>query len=200
MGCFPISNYKIAVFILLLIPLIGFYSIKLSRGLIKYDGKTNSMFPLVCIPILYSVVFLGISNFLIWNILSWSNFWIPFLLGSFLFLFLDSKNGSEEPKDALTIIITIIFALIYGYGSTLTLNGLGDYQKPQVIKVQVLQKTTNQGKYEKEHFFKLAPWTYKKTTTKLLVPKNTYNNSKVGGSVNVHVHKGFLNIPFYYAK
>lgn len=98
--------------------------------------------------------------------------------------------------DLISVLLAISVALPYGYGTAMFANILGDQGEVEEYSVTVLDKWFVKGK-SKTYYLRLDAWGPKPAGEEEMVPRRLYNAVEKGSSVQVTLHSGYLNIPWY---
>lgn len=96
--------------------------------------------------------------------------------------------------DFLSVFLAILIAIPYGYGAATFVNAFGDGSVPQEHTVVVLNKWHSEGK---AYYLQLEAWGPKPAGQRERVQGDLYNSVEKGSMVNISLHKGCLNIPWY---
>lgn len=191
--------YTWAIGFLIMMPLIATYSMRFFGGTIKFDTKQHSAHPSVAAAFLAPCCGLALRALLDWEMLSWQSFWLPFAICSFLIFGLLLLFAQDVRKKISQILLMIVFCMSWGYGTTLSLNGILDTSVPKIYQATVLDKRVEDGK-TKSYYFKLTPWGPKKGKNEVEVDRSVYGDKRIGEKVLVLVHQGYFKIPWFYAQ
>jgi hypothetical protein len=189
--------YEIAIWTVILLPIIVLASSRLFSDIIRFDGPKKSVYPTIAGPFLMPGIALSLRAFLDWNILSWHNFWMPFagivVTLSCLVLF----SFKEVRKKYGQAIGMIAFCAIYGYGATISLNGITDKSRPACYSAAVIDKRVSTGKTT-SYYLKLTPWGPRNTGKEVDVSKDVYHSVGINDSVSIYVKNGAMKIPWFF--
>lgn len=185
--------------VILLYPLGGIALISLSKGLIMLIAKKSSAHYQIFIGIYMPVIVLMIKSIVDYHIFQYENFWVPFIIiGIILFtvLFIYSIRKSNT-LIAGQLIVAILIAFAYSYGSVIRINCNFDLSKPKIYTPIVLDQHIITGKKD-SYYLNLGPWGTRIYPDDIQVDYTLYHNVTIGGHVNIELKKGLLNIPWFY--
>lgn len=140
------SRLVFAKFTPLLLPLVIICSMPFFRGAINFDSKQLSDYPSVAHAFIGPCLGLAVRAALDWDIISWQSFWFPFFIFSLSLHGLLLFFARDLRKKILQVFLMLIFCMAYGYGSTISLNGLLDKSAPVTYKAVILDKRVDAGK------------------------------------------------------
>lgn len=189
--------YEIALWVMIVFPILTIASSKLFPGLIRFDESEKGAYPSVAAAFLMPVVTLALRAFLDWNILLWHNFWVPFALISICLFFMLEWSFKELRKRYGYAILLLCFCSVYGYGATISLNGITDTSTPINYSAEIIDKHISTGKMT-SYYLKLSPWGLRTVEKDVRVPKELYNMVAKSDSIKVCTKKGALNIPWFF--
>ncbi|MCO5945672.1 hypothetical protein [Mucilaginibacter flavidus] len=198
LGAFGIaSQNNFVVYLLMGYPLAGVLITGLNP-LIKFvSNSKRSVYPFIMVGVLPPVFILFISALSEFEIYNHQNAWLPFfgIAATLFFLFFKTSVNDALPVKG-QIIIMLIAGLLYGYGSTIHINCDFDKSSPKLIQTSVYNKWIEHNKGAHYHL-KLASWDGDQKPRDIEVSHATYNSYIEGGSINVYLKNGLLNIPWY---
>lgn len=189
--------YEIAIWTMILFPILAISSSKLFPGLIKFDESKKGAYPSVAAAFLMPGIALSLRALLDWDILSWQNFWVPFAIISICLLFLLLWFFKELRNKYGYAILLLCFCAVYGYGATISLNGINDKSTTISYSAEIINKRISTGK-NTSYYLKLSPWGPRTSSKDVSVSKGFYNSVQIKDSTKVHVKKGTLNIPWFF--
>lgn len=188
-------------YVLLIYPLAGVLLMSLSNGLIRLFAKKSSAYSSIFTGLLFPSVALIIQATVDSEILSYDNAWVPSLLIGFGMIIALYFAGLKKTNESIVgqIIITIIIAAAYGFGSTMQINSVFDQSKPQVFKTTVIDHHVTHGKSTTYHLI-LGEWGEHHKEDNISVSSSFYDQVQVGSQLKVDLKKGVFNIPWYYVE
>ncbi|WP_448697754.1 hypothetical protein ACFGVR_13340 [Mucilaginibacter sp. AW1-3] len=183
--------------VLLIFPILSVFVVLVSNGLIKIFDNKKSPYPHIFFglipPMLAQLINIGGNH-----VLSFNNFWIPFVLLSLLivgvFYYVDRANNHSPVRGQ--IIIMIFLGGMYGLGSVHQLNRIYDKSPEQVYQATVTDEYVRHGK-STSYNLRLSAWGPQTKTETVSVSHAMYDQTPIGATVTLHLHKGFFNIPWY---
>ena len=113
-----------------------------------------------------------------------------------LLLFYHDVEKDNKYK-ALTYFAVLGNILIYSFAAVYGINCVYDNSKPKIHKVAVVDKSIYSGKHT-SYYLQVEPWNKNIDDNKIKVPKNQYDQTKVGDTVNVDSKQGLLKIAWHY--
>jgi hypothetical protein len=190
---------SIAVVPLMLVyPLVSILLIRNSKGLIKFLSSKSSPLPSVFIGMFFSamILFGRVSSW--YHVLSYVNFWLPFLiiaaLTSAMFYVFAITADSRTLKGQIVFIF--IISILYSFGSVLLVNCAYDHSRAQRFGAQVIGHRINHGK-SNTYYLYLTPWGPKAQPNEISVSRYLYERADVGANVKIYLHQGLLHIPWF---
>jgi hypothetical protein len=189
--------YEIAIWTVILLPIIVLASSRLFSDIIRFDGPRKGVYPTIAGPFLMPGIALSLRAFLDWNILSWNNFWMPFAGISVTLSCLLLFSFKEVRKKYGQAIGMITFCAVYGYGATISLNGINDKSRPACYSAAVIDKRVSTGKTT-SYYLKLSPWGPRNAEKEVDVSKDVYHSVGIIDSVSIFVKNGAMNIPWFF--
>jgi len=191
--------YEIAIWAMVLFPLLPISSAKLFPGLIRFDESNKSAYPSVASAFLMPGLALALRALLDWNILSWQNFWVPFAIITICLFFLLLWVFNELRNKYGYAILVLCFCAVYGYGTTVSLNGINDKSTSINYSAVIIYKHISTGKHT-SYYLKLSPWGPRTTEKDVSVSKDLYNSVEIKDSIKVYEKKGALDIPWFFLR
>jgi hypothetical protein len=196
----PFDQNKTIAILLIVYPLLGIIIMGTSWGLIRFlSDSRKSVRSFIVLGFFGPVIMLCISSGSSYNILQYNNFYFP-ALGMFLViaatLYLTGKNEDLSPV-AGQVILMLIVAAGYSYGTILKINCLFDDTSPRQINTTIDSKFKEYSKGE-HYYLWLNPLTTGGDKKQVEVGPITYGKYNPGDTVVVDLKKGSLNIPWYY--
>lgn len=192
--------YEYAILASISLPVIVLVSVIYYKGLIRIDEKKGSVYPTVFIAILMSSCGLFLRALLDYDILDYSNIWIPsIIIGTVmvaLMVYATKEFNYKQAKGYFIVLTLIIFFWGYSFGSIVTLNCMYDKSVPQIYHSTVLDKRVSSGKTT-TYYFELLAWGAQTESDDVSVSEKLYNYLEVGDSVNIYLKRGQLEIPWF---
>lgn len=188
--------YDYAIWTCVLIPLIAVALVVNFRGIIKFDAREGSAYPTVAVAFIMPICGLVTRAIYDWEILSWHSFWIPFsafTLAPFLVILVFDKGVRQKVSEGILILF---FCAVYGYGTTISLNGILDNSDPQICEATVINKRISNEDHP-SRFLELSTWGPREQREEVEVSKNKYETVNIGDTVEVYVFQGKFNVPWF---
>ena len=192
---FPIA-LRLAMTIALVLPAVALVLVKRYRGALRLVGSDQSALPSVLLAILIPILALAVRSSIHWTVLSWDNFWIPFAVVAMTMYFVATQSAIPSERGPLFAFVFAIWALLYGYGSVLTLNhildgnGLTRYEPPIVAK-------RTDGVRRPTRIMQLGPAGPQKQAFEIRVSRRVYEARAPGETMAIRIGHGALDIPYY---
>ena len=102
----------------------------------------------------------------------------------------------EAWKRIDTLLLGLAFCAVWGYGATVTLNGMLDPGRPSVYQAKVLDKRVSHGKHT-SYYLTLSPWGPVANPREFDVSRSIYDNRSTGDEVRAYLMQGAFHIPWY---
>ena len=193
--------YHLVVGLLLAAPLISIGFLFGFGGAIRFniDNKTSSVYPSIDAAFLIPIVCLSLRAVLDWHLLAWDAFWVPFSCFTLaLWGFLQMASQDARSKTS-SLLVGVLFCAVWGYGTTVTLNGILDKGVPATYPTQVLAKRISTGKHT-SYYLNLAPWGPVAEPKEVDVGSRLYRQKSVGDPMTVYLYGGAFHIPWYFVR
>lgn len=192
--------YLYAIIASIVFPIICIIIIKYFKGLIRIDGKNNTVYPSAFWAILAPSMALLIRSLLDFNLYNYSNVWLPMVLITMTYMAILLIGNSEfkygEIADFFSVFFLMLFILGYSYGIVVSLNCLLDTSKPETFKTTILDKRVS-GTKTKTYNLELTPWGKQIEPEEISVSKELYDSFQKNDSATVYFMKGNFDIPWY---
>jgi hypothetical protein len=192
--------YQIVTLCAIIFPIIVIGSLYVFKGLIRVDQKPNSGYP----TILYALVFPGMAfaarSSMDFDILEYSNFWLPAMFATVISLFIMLSSTTElnfkKGADYATAISLFGFLFVYSYGGVINYNCIYDKSKTEIFTSEIKDMRISTGE-STSYYIDLQPWGPLKEADDVSISKRLYEQLTVGGTVNIHLNKGKMDIPWF---
>lgn len=191
--------YELAIGVSALIPIVALVSMRYFPGVLHFDVVKGSPHPTIARAFMGPPLALALRALQDFDIFSWQAFWVPFSVITAFLLVLVLIHAADVRRKVTMIIVALVFCAVYGYGATITLNGLSDRTPSTVYKAQVLSKRVSSGKGT-TYYLKLSAWGPRTAESEVSVSKSVYESRKAGDIVRVLVFRGGFRIPWYYVR
>ncbi len=191
--------YQYAIGSAILMPLISLSLVYRFKGIIKLDGQRNSVYPDVSVLFILPSLALALRAANDWHILTWNNFWVPFVEVFIFLILLVFTFAKDVLQKKATVLSISLFCCVYAYGDVITLNGILDKSIPTVYRTQIASKRISTGKYT-SYYFVLLPWGPVNNAEDFRVGRMFYNKYEVGNTVKVYLKKGRVGINWFYIR
>lgn len=196
---FP-NPYQYSVLISMIFPILYIFILKYFKGLIRIDERKNATYPSISVGLFTPITAITARAFFDFNILDYTNVWLPLLLISIIcltvFLFRNPQVNAEKTIGFLLICTLLICTLCYAYSTCIVLNCAFDFSKPKSFNAFVLNKRINDGE-TKTYYVNLSAWGSRKESNEITVSKKEYQNIDVKSKITIDVMKGKFDIPWY---
>ncbi len=197
---FKPEPYEYAILASISLPVIATLTVVYFKGLIRIDEKKGSAYPTVFFAILMTSCGLFLRALLDYEILDYSNIWIPSIIIGIamiaLVVFGTKEFKFKKAKDYFSVLSLTIFFFGFGYGSIVTLNCMYDESNPETFQSKVLDKRISSGKTT-TYYLKLTAWGGQTESDDVSVSEELYNYLEVDDNVNIYLKKGQLDIPWF---
>jgi hypothetical protein len=171
-----------------------------SRGLIRFlSDSRKSVRPFILLGFFGPVMILCISSVSGYNILQYDNFYLPafgLFIATAAVLYLTGKNEDISPI-AGQVVMMLIVAAGYSYGTIIKVNCLFDDTSPKQINTTVNSKFKEYSKGE-HYYLRLNGLTPGGDKQQVEVGLVTYDKYAAGDNIDVDLKQGVLHIPWYY--
>ena len=108
------------------------------------------------------------------------------------------RNIEKENKHkTLTYFVVLTNIAIYSLAAVYGINCVYDYSKPKIYKVPILNKSIYSGKHT-TYYLEVESWNKPKDSEKISVPRNQYDEKRIGDTVNVAIEQGLLKVPWHF--
>jgi hypothetical protein len=196
----PFDKEKAVVIILIVYPLIGIFLMARSHGLIKFlSNPRRSIYSFIFLGLFVPVMSLCLGAAMGYNVYQYTNVYIPAaVLGLAIAGLFYLKGVNEDiPSVAGQVVMMLLTAAVYSYGTVVKINCLFDETPP------VLSHTTVNSKYKEynkgEHYYIwLNPFSPGGSAQQIEVGPETYSKYNAGDNIDIELKKGLFNIPWYY--
>lgn len=194
------NPYSYALVITLCIPLVSILSIKLSKGLIRFDERKNSPYPSVIAALFLPAAALMLRAIVDYQADDYNR--LLFLLPVtccvlVMVLFIGSPEFDLRSKQGVVTFIGIIMLMTaYGFGVIITVNCTFDDSAPQIYHARILEKHVMRGKLT-TYNLNITPWGIHTEPGEVEVDKQLYGQLSEGDEVSIYLMKGRLDIPWY---
>jgi len=188
--------FKPLMFALVACPLIALVLLRLFKGVLKFNRKTQSAYPSIDVALVMPACALGLRA-LGWNILLWDKFWMTFAVATVCLIVLVILFTPYEKKTIGYAAGLLILCSIYAASSTVIFNGLLDTSSPLKYNAKITDKWISSGKHKSYNFKMLAPDSGY-SEVKIDVNKATYDQNEIGNSIQLVVRSGKFGMPWCY--
>lgn len=195
--------YQVITLMALIFPVFILASLHFFKGLIRIDQKNNSGYPSTIIGLIFPGMALALRSFLDFEILEYSNFWLPTfvvtIVTSLIMLSTTSELKFKKAGDYVTVVSIFSFVFVYTYGVIINYNCIYDDSEPEVYSSEVLDMRISTGK-STSYYVGLEPWGPVSVIEDVSISKGLYERLEVGESVNIYLMNGKMNIPWFTIK
>jgi len=198
-GVMILFSDKVLTVILMAYPLLGIIIMAYSNGLIKFlSNPKRSIHPYTMLGFMGPVIVMLVSALNSYDIFKYTNIWIPFIAISsplFLLLYFFGINKTVKAVKG-QVVVMLVLALIYGFGSTIQINCAFDNSKLQVYDATILDHRMEHGK-SNSYYLTLSPWGPMQQADEVDIHSRLYYNTAIGDIVKVNFNQGLLHIPWF---
>jgi uncharacterized membrane protein YidH (DUF202 family) len=191
--------YTVLIWVLVATPLIGLLLLGQFGGLVRLDAKRGSAYPSVALAFMMGPIVLALRALLDWQVMDWSSFWEPFIVISLGLLGLTIWRAPDFGKRAATVVTYSIFCLAYGYGATVTLNGILATGPFTTYEARVTDEHIDTGKVT-TYYFTLSAWGPRAVPGDVEVSRAVYERHQVDDTVTIYVRDGKFGMPYYFVR
>lgn len=108
----------------------------------------------------------------------------------------------HDKNKRTTVLLVYASLFVYSYGATYAINCAFDFSDVKNYRVAVVDKrmTTShsrRGGVRHSYYFRISPWGHHYDTEEISVTLKQFDGIAIGDSVNIGLHKGLFNIPWY---
>jgi hypothetical protein len=183
--------------LLILYPLFGIFIIHFYSGYIALIGKKTGYYSSIFFGMIAPALLMIIESLTHFEILSYDNFWIPFMSISVLMLIAFYYTIKASKFFTSQWLFAAVIAFCFGYGSILQVNTVFDNSKTQVFTAPVTGHYIQAGRNYSYHLL-LSNWTNHPEPIDVSVFESFYRSTMIGSNVDVHLNDGFFNIPYFF--
>ncbi len=181
----------------LVYPILSIGIIVTGKGLIKFFDKKKSPYYNISIGMIAPVFgqLVSLSNY---HVLQYDNFWLPFI-GVALVLtavFYQTDRTHNTNPIGSHVFLLLIICTFYSFESVGQINRDYDHSTEQVYPATVVGHYVTHGKSTSYHL-QLSAWGPQTEEDQITVSSGMYADAPVGSTLNIHLKKGMLNIPWY---
>ncbi|MGB5988627.1 MAG: hypothetical protein WBG43_02655 [Marinifilaceae bacterium] len=198
-------NYEFLTIINILIPTIGLIILVKNKGFVSIMPYNDSLYPTLKYVLYWPVGALIVGIIMNYEILSYSNIWIPTTLITFIIVYIikhyrDGESLQETKNEKRIIyIVTTAYVSVFVFISLLHLNCTFDYKEGEVFKTDVISKEIKEDSdHDLTYFITVHDWTNKTGMNEFKISKERYKKLDINNRVYIIVKDGLLGIPWYY--
>ncbi|NQY09516.1 MAG: hypothetical protein HRT71_08390 [Flavobacteriales bacterium] len=192
--------YELSVIACIALPIIAILITIMYKGLIKIDRKKGSASPSVMLGLTLAICGLFMRALLDFNILDYSNIWLPSLLIAVvavsLIIFQTQEYKFTKAIDYFSVASLLLVFFGYGFGSVVSLNGMFDKSIPTHYEATITDMRISTGK-KTSYYLELSPWGTRVETEDVEVSENLYNILSKEEVIDINVKNGNLGIPWF---
>lgn len=192
--------YHVAIFGVLIMPILALFVYKRFRGLVQIDERKKNNLPSVFWAFFVPTMALLIRALTDPNIFDHGKVWVivwPLTVGLAVIILIGQPEfGWSKGGQFLAALAMITLAFIYAYSGVITSNCAFDYRSVASFESKILNKRSSRGKTT-FYYFELAPWGPQHDVTGARVFRDLYKQGEIGDSVKVFFFKGRWGIPWY---
>ncbi len=172
--------------------------------IIKLNEKTESPYPSVLMPMLFTGCALAMRALLNFTLLSHRPVWIPLLVLTAVFMGIilwKNREFTFENKKADIFVITVVSFIVmaFNYGAMIGLNSELDQSQPEVYQAKVLEKYADYGIIT-TYDVTLSAWEKEENEREINVPKAIFHSFNKGDDVMIHLKSGAFGIDWFEVK
>ena len=165
----------------------------------------ESLYPTLKYVLYWPVGALIVGIIMNYEILSYSNIWIPTTLITFIIVYIikhyrDGESLQETKNEKRIIyIVTTAYVSVFVFISLLHINCTFDYKEGVVFKTDVISKEIKEDSdHDLTYFITVHDWTNKTDMNEFKISKERYRKLDINNRVYIIVKDGLLGIPWYY--
>jgi hypothetical protein len=190
--------YKLAMWAMMVLPIIAALSLRYFSGLLLLDGgRKGSPYPSIAMPMVIAPTALIFRASFDIKVLDWQYVVVPALIISVILFVLLFLFDSEVRTRLFVLICTIAICVAYGGSATVIQNTILDTSQPVRYIATVENKHISDGSPPTLYYLQLSPWGSFHESREFDVDRAVYQSRRIGSSVNIYVFKGAYNIPWY---
>lgn len=194
------SPYELVTLAALIFPTLILASLHFFKGLIRIDQKNNSGYPSIIYGLIFPGMALALRSFMDFDILEYSNFWLPTIsvtvVTSLIMFSTTSELKFKKAADYVTVVSLVGFVFVYSYGGIINYNCIYDDSQSEVFSSEITDMRISTGKTT-SYYIELKPWGPVAETEDVSISKGLYESLGVGESVNIYLQNGKMNIPWF---
>jgi hypothetical protein len=198
---FLFYDIKIITIVIIIYPIIGALINIYSKGLIKfYSNSKRDIYWFTGIGITVISIILLFKSFVLYNILQINNLWLPSILISIILFTLLYYKGLNKSGESVygQIVFMVLFSVIYGFGSSRTINCEFDNSKEQIFNANIINQRIGYGHFNKpEYYITISKWKQTYEQKEIDVSRDLYYKKRIGEIVEVKYKGGLFQIPWF---
>jgi len=122
-------------------------------------------------------------------------FWVLLIFaGFFAALF---QTAWKSPSRGGVFFAIVLLGGMYSIGLVNGVNSLADTSAPQLYQTSIVKMYESHSSKGTRYYLRVSPWGPIVYPDDVDVPRSTYNTTRVGDSVCLGLHPGFLHAPWY---
>jgi len=173
-------------------------------NIIKLNEKTESPYPSVLMPMIFTACALAMRALLNVTLLSHRPVWIPLLVLTAVLVGIilwKNREFAFENKKADIFLITLISFIVmaFNYGAMISLNSELDQSQPEIYQARVVEKYADYGIIS-TYDVTLSAWEKEENEREINVPKAVFHSFNEGDDVMIHLKSGALGIDWFEVK
>lgn len=191
--------YQLAIWALILTPVVTLVLSSFYRNLIKVDNPITSAYPSIGIALFMPSFVLAIRVMKDYSILSWTHFWVPFTFVSLAWIGVLFLRDPVNLNAKVMFISRILLCCVYGFGAVISMNGLLDDAVATKYVTRIVDKKIK-GDDSSRFCLILEPVTGINLPKETEVQRWIYAKYETGDIVSVIVRPGKFRIPWFYVR
>lgn len=192
--------YEFVTLVALIFPSLILASLHFFKGLIRIDQKNNSGYPSIIYGLILPGMALALRSFIDFDILEYSNFWLPTIsitvVTSLIMFSTTSEIKFKKAADYVTAFSLVSFVFVYSYGGIINYNCIYDDSQSEVYSSEILDMRISTGKTT-SYYIELKPWGPVTEAEDVSISRELYERLEIGESVKIYLQNGKMNIPWF---
>lgn len=195
------NPYEALAAINLVFPLLVIGALHYYKGLVRLDEKQNSIYPSLFLALLMPSLGLIMRGALEFDVLEYKSLLAPvLLLAAFLtgmLLWSTKEFNYRKLRDVFAVVSIGFFMAGFAYGASVHVNCWYDASVPAHFQTEILGKRISKSK-RTTYNLELAAWGPRQEIQEVSVSASLYEQLEVGGTVNVYLKPGLLQVPWFF--
>ena len=192
--------YDLLTMAALIYPIFILASLHFFKGIIRIDQKNASGYPSIIYGLLFTGGTLALRSLLDFEILDYRNFWLPAVsitgVVALVMFSMTFEFKFKKTVDYFSAVFLVGFLFMYSYGGIINYNCIYDDSQAAVYSSEILDMRISTGKMT-TYYVELNPWGPETEIEEVSISEELYKELVVGETVNLYLHEGKVNIPWF---